>query len=118
MGTEAQKARILRPLAASEFVAATAALMEPRWDFGLTDLQTTAKRDGANWILSGAKCGVPIAAESETILVYAKSGAGEGFAGVEAFILPRTAAGVISRRTRDRAWASRRSRPMSSSSKM
>ncbi|MFZ1888662.1 MAG: acyl-CoA dehydrogenase family protein [Candidatus Binataceae bacterium] len=94
MGTEAQKARILRPLAASEFVAATAAVMEPRWDFGLTDLQTTAKRDGANWILSGAKCGVPIAAESETILVYAKSGAGEGFAGVEAFLLPRTAAGV------------------------
>ena len=94
MGTDAQKARVLKPLAASGFVAATAALMEPRWDFGLTDLQTTAKRDGANWILSGQKCGVPIAAGSETILVYAKSSAGEGFAGVEAFIMPRAAAGV------------------------
>ncbi|HUY39398.1 MAG TPA: acyl-CoA dehydrogenase family protein [Candidatus Binataceae bacterium] len=94
MGTDAQRARILKPLAASGFVAATAALMEPRWDFGLTDLQTSAKRDGANWIVSGAKCGVPLAAESETILVYAKSGAGEGFTGVEAFIVPRTSAGV------------------------
>lgn len=94
MGTDAQRARILKPLAASGFVAATAALMEPRWDFGLTDLQTSAKRNGANWIVSGAKCGVPLAAESETILVYAKSGAGEGFTGVEAFIVPRTSAGV------------------------
>lgn len=94
MGTEAQKTRILKPLAASGFVAATAAVMEPRWDFDLTDLKTIAKRDGANWILSGAKSGVPIAAESETILVYAKSGAGDGFAGVEAFIVPRATAGV------------------------
>lgn len=94
MGTDAQKTKILKPLAAAEFVAATAAVMEPRWDFGLTDLKTTAKRDGANWIVSGTKCGVPIAAESDTILVYAKSGADEGFTGVEAFLIPRTAAGV------------------------
>jgi len=94
MGTEEQKARLLKRLASPAFVAATAAVMEPRWDFDLTDLKTAAKRDGASWILSGVKCAVPLAAQSETILVYAKSGAGEGFAGVEAFIVPRAAAGV------------------------
>jgi acyl-CoA dehydrogenase len=94
MGTEEQKAKLLKRLAAPGFVAATAALMEPRWDFDLTDLKTTATRDGANWILSGRKSGVPLAAQSETILIYAKGGAGQGFAGVEAFIVPRAAQGV------------------------
>lgn len=94
MGTEAQKVNMLKRLAAPTFVAATAAVMEPRWDFDLTDLKTIAKRERSNWILSGVKCGVPLAAESETVLVYAKTGPGDGFAGVDAFILPRTTAGV------------------------
>ncbi|HVA79390.1 MAG TPA: acyl-CoA dehydrogenase family protein [Candidatus Binataceae bacterium] len=94
MGTEAQKASLLKAMAGSGFVAGTAALMEPRWDFDLTDLKTVARREGSGWLLGGLKCGVPIAAESETMLVYARSGAGEGFAGVEAFIVPRAAAGV------------------------
>ncbi|MHB8382039.1 MAG: acyl-CoA dehydrogenase family protein [Candidatus Binataceae bacterium] len=94
MGTEAQKSRVLKRMTAQGFVAATGAVMEPRWDFDLTDLKTTARRDGANWILSGVKSGVPIAAACESILVYAKSGAGNGFTGVGAFIVPRIAAGV------------------------
>jgi acyl-CoA dehydrogenase len=94
MGTDAQKSALLRRYTAREFAPATAAVIEPRWDFDLTALATTARKDGGGWILSGAKCMTPIAASAGTILVYAKSGAGEGFAGVDAFLVPRGAAGL------------------------
>jgi alkylation response protein AidB-like acyl-CoA dehydrogenase len=38
---------------------------------------------------------VPLAAESDSILVYAATDASKGFAGVDGFIVPRTAAGVV-----------------------
>jgi alkylation response protein AidB-like acyl-CoA dehydrogenase len=94
MGTDEQRGAVLKRLAGAEFVVATAAVMEPRWDFDLTELNVTARRDGAGWIIAGDKCCVPLAAESETMLVYAKSAAGKGFGGVDAFIVPRGAAGV------------------------
>ncbi len=94
MGTDAQKSAHLKRFTAREFAPATAALVEPRWDFDLTALATTARKDGAGWILSGSKCMTPLAADADTILVYAKSGAGEGFAGVDAFLVPRATGGL------------------------
>jgi acyl-CoA dehydrogenase len=94
MGTDAQKAACLKLFTGREFAPATAALMEPRWDFDLTALAATARKDGAGWVLDGIKCAVPLAAEAEAILVYARSGAGEGFDGVDAFLVPRGASGL------------------------
>jgi alkylation response protein AidB-like acyl-CoA dehydrogenase len=94
MGTAEQKDKYLRPFTAPKFAAATAAVMEPKWDFDLTELGTTARREGAGFILNGTKCAVPLAAESDAILVYAKNGAGTGFAGVDAFIVARDNPGL------------------------
>src|SRR5712692_2803333 len=94
MGTDDQRAKYLKQFTGAGFVAATAAVMEPRYDFDLTAMQVTAKPDGSGFILNGAKCNVPLAAESENILVYAATDASKGFAGVDAFILSRNQSGL------------------------
>jgi acyl-CoA dehydrogenase len=94
MGTDAQKSTHLRRFTARGFTPASAALIEPRWDFDPTAMATTARKDGGGWALSGAKCMAPIAADADTILVYANSRAGDGFAGVDGFLVPRGAAGL------------------------
>jgi len=94
MGTDDQCAKFLKKFCGNDFVAATAAVMEPRFDFDLTAMQTIAQRDGAGFILNGAKCNVPLANESENILVYAATDASKGFAGVDAFLLARNSRGI------------------------
>ncbi|MGB0059973.1 acyl-CoA dehydrogenase family protein, partial [Candidatus Binatus sp.] len=94
MGTDEQQAKYLKRFAGADFAAATAAVMEPRFDFDLSAQQVSAKRDGAGYILNGGKCYVPLAAESESILIYAATDASKGYAGVDGFIVPRNAAGV------------------------
>jgi acyl-CoA dehydrogenase len=94
MGTEEQRAKYLKAFTGADFVAATAAVMEPRFDFDLTALQVTSKSDGAGYILNGAKCLVPLAADSEHLLVYAANGPDAGFAGVNGFFVNRNAGGL------------------------
>ena len=94
-GTEEQKARHLKGLVADHFTAATAALMEPRFDFDPAAMATTVRRDGASHILNGAKCYVPLARDAATILVYAAARSDQGFAGVDAFLLPRETPGLL-----------------------
>jgi acyl-CoA dehydrogenase len=99
-GTEAQRERYLKTFAAPKFVPATAALMEPRFDFDTTMLATSVRREGAGLVLNGKKCFVPLAAESESILVYASSATSTssdpsaGYKGVEGFIVPRNTPGL------------------------
>jgi alkylation response protein AidB-like acyl-CoA dehydrogenase len=68
--------------------------MEPRWDFDLTELATSARPEGSAFVLNGHKCVVPLAAEAEAILVYAKHGSGSGFEGVDAFVVTRDNPGL------------------------
>lgn len=94
MGTEAQRQRYLPPLAADNFVPATAAMMEPSFDFDPADLQTIAQPGGADYIIDGVKCYVPLAVDSETLLVYAAVRPDQGLPGVEAFLVPRNLPGL------------------------
>lgn len=58
----------------------TAALIEPRFDFDPDALATTAEPSGDHYVLSGEKCFVPLAAESDLMLVYARdNGSVQGF---------------------------------------
>ena len=91
MGTDEQREHHLRRFAGREFAPAAAALMEPRWDFDPMAMGTVARRDGAGFVLDGSKCLVPLAAESETLLVWA---AAENHDRVEGFLLPRASAGL------------------------
>jgi alkylation response protein AidB-like acyl-CoA dehydrogenase len=72
-GTDAQRERWLGRFAGERFVAASAAFVEPRWDFDATTLATRAERQGGAYVLTGEKCLVPLAPEAVAILVYASA---------------------------------------------
>jgi acyl-CoA dehydrogenase len=93
MGTDEQRARYLPQFAAGEFRAASAALMEPRWDFDVLSIGATAAKSGDGYRLNGEKCYVPLGRESELLMIYAATN--PGAAATEAFIVPREAPGLI-----------------------
>ena len=70
-GSDRQKKEMLPHFCSESYVYGSAALMEPRFDFDPNSPNTTATRKNGEYVLSGIKCNVPFAAESEWILVYA-----------------------------------------------
>lgn len=91
-GTVEQKKAVLPGFNGDKFRAGTAAIVEPRFDFDLADLKVTAQRSNGDYILNGSKCFVPLAADSDQILVFAQTGS--GYAGVGGFLIERGAAGL------------------------
>jgi len=80
-GSERQKKQYL-PLFSpeSQCPKATAAFIEPRFDFDPCALTTTAELSGDDYVLRGEKCFVPLAAESDLLLIYAaENGSTQGF---------------------------------------
>lgn len=73
IGSDAQQNETLPRYLGTSFTAATAALIEPRYDFDVNDLKTTARPCQVGYILNGIKCLVPLAAESTDFLVYART---------------------------------------------
>ncbi len=79
-GTEEQKHTMLPPFCTESYAYGSAALMESRFDFDPNSLKTTATKKNGKYILSGTKCNVPFAKESEWLLVYASlDGRTQGF---------------------------------------
>jgi alkylation response protein AidB-like acyl-CoA dehydrogenase len=93
-GTDEQKKKYLPMFSQEEFKAGAAALMEPRIDFDLPSMKTTATLDGEEYVLNGEKCLVPLAAEAEVILVYAQTDASAGAKGIQAFLVDKGTAGM------------------------
>jgi len=89
MGTEEQKTKYLPAFCSDKFHSATAALMEPRFDFDASALATTAERKNGHYVLNGSKCFVPLAADASNILVYAADGGK-----TQAFIVDKGTAGL------------------------
>ncbi|MBY0275193.1 acyl-CoA dehydrogenase family protein [Candidatus Binatia bacterium] len=87
-GSAQQIAQVLPPFALGHQVA-TAAVVEPRFDFDTTRFTTTAAAKDGGFVVNGAKCFVPLADESQTILVLAQLDEEPA-----AFLVPRGAAGV------------------------
>jgi alkylation response protein AidB-like acyl-CoA dehydrogenase len=73
LGNETQQ-QILHAYTGSEFTAGTAAVIEPRFGFDVNELATTAAPDRGDIVLNGTKCLVPLAADAQHILVYARDG--------------------------------------------
>jgi alkylation response protein AidB-like acyl-CoA dehydrogenase len=88
LGDEAQRRELLPPFARG-FSPATAAVVEPRIGFDPADLATRAERAGGDYVLNGRKCFVPIAGDSERLLVFAQLDAAPS-----AFVVERGAAGL------------------------
>ena len=89
LGSDAQRQAILPAYTGAEFVAGSAAVVEPRFNFDLDEMTTTATRRNGDVVLSGAKCYVPLAATAEHVLVYAR-----GEHGLGAYIVPRGTPGL------------------------
>lgn len=89
LGDSAQHQRWL-PRFARQFHPATAAIVEPRFDFDLTRFSTTARREGDSWILNGAKAFVPLADAADLIVVLASLPDGKP----GAFVVERDTAGI------------------------
>jgi alkylation response protein AidB-like acyl-CoA dehydrogenase len=73
---------------------AAIALAEPRALFDPFELETTARRDGDDWVLSGVKSLVPRGADAELLVVAARA---EGRGPALFVVEPVQAAGVLAR---------------------
>ena len=89
-GSDDQKQRYLPAFCGKDFHAAAIALCEPSPAFDPRSPRVVAEPKGDKWVLSGAKSFVPLGDRAEHFLVIAR---GEGN-GLEAFIVPRNAAGL------------------------
>jgi len=91
-GSEEQKQRFLRPLAAGEKLGAFG-LTEPDAGSDVGALRSTARRDGDSYVLNGSKMWISCATQADTFLVFAKTDASAGKRGISAFVVERQPSG-------------------------
>ena len=96
-GNEEQKRRLLTPQGLGEQVGAFC-LTEPGAGSDVAAMRTTARRDGACYLLNGEKMWISLATKADNFLVVARHDldAQPAHAGMSAFIVSRDMAGVSS----------------------
>ncbi|USZ68242.1 acyl-CoA dehydrogenase family protein [Halorussus salilacus] len=85
-GTDEQKERWLRPLAEGEYLGSWA-LTEPGSGSDASDMDTTAEREGDEWVLNGTKQFITNASEAGSVLVKAVTDPDAGYDGISTFIV-------------------------------
>lgn len=90
MGTEEQKKKYIPPYCDPVFKPSTVAINEPRFRFDAACMQTAAVKKNGSYVINGSKCFVPLARESEHILVAANADGRPGL-----FIVSRDNPGMI-----------------------
>jgi hypothetical protein len=96
-GSAAQKEEHLAAIAGGERIVAYA-YAEPKGRFNLADLTTTAKKDGAGYVINGHKAVVVGAPWADHLLVTARTGGAQrDEKGVSLFLVPKAAKGVTTR---------------------
>jgi alkylation response protein AidB-like acyl-CoA dehydrogenase len=91
------KADLLAKIVAGEAIFAFAAA-EPQGRYNWADLTTTARKDGAGWVLNGHKAVVIGAPWADQLIVTARTGGGQReAAGVSVFLVPKSTPGVTTR---------------------
>jgi len=85
-GTDEQRERWLRPLATGEHLGAWA-LTEPGSGSDASDMDTTATRDGDQWVLNGTKQFITNANVACSVLVKAVTDPGAGYDGISTFVV-------------------------------
>jgi alkylation response protein AidB-like acyl-CoA dehydrogenase len=85
-GTQAQIERYLKPLIAGERVGCTA-ITEPAAGSDVPAMTTLARRIEGGWVIDGEKAWITNAARADTILLFAKTDAAPGSAGIAAFLI-------------------------------
>jgi len=85
-GTEAQKEKWLRPLAEGEYLGSWA-LTEPSSGSDASDMDTTAEKDGDEYVLNGTKQFITNASVAGSVLVKAVTDPDAGYGGISTFIV-------------------------------
>lgn len=86
-GTDDQKERLLPPVAAGETITGLAAT-EPRGGSDLARMETTARREGDEYVLDGEKYWTSNGVVADWIVVYARTGEESGHDGYSLFVVP------------------------------
>jgi len=92
-GTEEQKRRWLTPQANGEKIA-TFGLTEPNAGSDAGSIETTAVRDGAGYLINGAKMWISLADVADHFLVFASLDRSQKHNGLSAFVLERGMTGL------------------------
>lgn len=92
-GNETQKERFLKPLAQGQMLGAFA-LTEPQAGSDAANLQSTAKRDGDDYIINGAKQFITSGAHADVVNVFARTGEAGAKNAISAFIVPTDTPGL------------------------
>ena len=100
-GTEDQKQRYLKPLAAGKIIGAFA-LTEPHAGSDPVAQTTTAVRDGDSYVINGVKRFISTGKNAGLVIVTAKTDETLRHKGISAFIIPRKTPGLIVGRTEDK----------------
>ena len=95
-GTVEQKREWLPRVASGEAIAAFA-MTEPECGSDARNMQTSAMRDGNEWVLVGEKTYISNGGIADFYVTFARTGEGEGARGLSAFIVPGDAVEVAER---------------------
>jgi acyl-CoA dehydrogenase len=95
-GTVEQKREWLPRVAAGQAIAAFA-MTEPECGSDAANMQTSAMRDGNEWVLVGEKTYISNGGIADFYVTFARTGEGEGARGLSAFIVPADAVSVEER---------------------
>jgi acyl-CoA dehydrogenase len=95
-GTVEQKREWLPRVASGEAVAAFA-MTEPACGSDAANLQTSAMKDGNEWVLVGEKTYISNGGIADFYVTFARTGEGEGAKGLSAFIVPADVVEVAER---------------------
>ena len=89
-GTVEQKREWLPKVASGEAIAAFA-MTEPECGSDAANMQSSAMRDGNEWVIVGEKTYISNGGIADFYLTFARTGEGEGARGLSAFIVPADA---------------------------
>src|SRR5437762_8833996 len=93
-GTEEQK-RAWLPQLVEEALLTSFALTEPNAGSDVSGIQTTAVRNGDDYILNGSKMFITNAGHATWFTVFASTDKSRGHRGLTAFVVPADASGVV-----------------------
>jgi butyryl-CoA dehydrogenase len=91
-GSEEQKRRFLKPMAAGDMLAAFC-LTEPQAGSDAAAIKTRARRRGNGWVLNGTKQFITSGSTAKVALVFAVTDPEAGRRGISAFIVPTDTGG-------------------------
>jgi alkylation response protein AidB-like acyl-CoA dehydrogenase len=95
-GTEEQKKRFLRPIFSADEIWCQG-FSEPGAGSDLVSLQTSAVKDGDNWIVNGSKVWTSLGALASWMLLLARTDRNDKYNGITYFLCPMDQPGVTVR---------------------